>query len=101
MDDDVKRLTLWRALRAAEFWALIVTAVAGMAGGAWWVFIPLCVLALAISSLPKYWQLWPRAVNAGAERVWFGTVALSLLNSSGTACAAFVLGAFTAWLWGL
>ena len=74
-------------------------AVAGAAGGAWWVFIALCVAGLSISALPKYMALWPRAQHVGAEREWWKTVGLSLLNSSGTASAAFVLGKLVSWLW--
>ena len=100
IDDDERQLTFWRALRSPEFWVLIVTAVAGAAGGSWWVFIPLGVAGLSISSLPKYIKMWPRARDVGAEWKWWETVALSALNSAGAASGAFMVGIVTRWLFG-
>ena len=90
--DEGKPLTFFRALRAPEFWLLLGTAAAGVASGAAWVFIPLCVAGLSISALPKYIELWPRAEKIGAAGEWWKTVALSLFNSTAAASAAFVLG---------
>lgn len=61
MLDDGKELTVRRAFRAAEFWLILVTAVAATFGVAWWVAVPLATLGLSISSLPKYFEMWPRA----------------------------------------
>ena len=55
MIEDGTPLTFRRALRASEFWLLLVTSAGGAFGGAWWVFVPLCVVGLSISALPKYW----------------------------------------------
>jgi hypothetical protein len=98
MDDD-KPLTLWRALRSAEFWLLLVGCIAAMARLSVWVVVPLLVAGLSISSLPKYIALWPRARAVGAERVWWQTVALSVFNNVGASCAAFVFGVAARWLW--
>jgi hypothetical protein len=64
-----------------------------------WVVVPLLVAGLSISSLPKYIALWPRAQRAGAERVWWQTVMLSVLNNVAAAGGAFLLGIVTRWVW--
>ena len=97
-EDGARPLTFWRAIKMPEFWMLLVTSGAGAAGGAWWMFIPLCVAGLSISSLPKYISLWPRARDAGAERAWWETVGLSIFNNAGAASAAFMLGIGSRWL---
>jgi hypothetical protein len=65
----------------------------------WIVVVPLAVAGLSISSLPKYIALWPRADQVGAEAEWWKTVLLSLLNNLAAACAAFLLGNLSRWLW--
>ena len=100
IDDNEKPPTFWRALCEPEIWILIVTATGAWAGGAWWVFMGLCLIGLSISALPKYWKLWPKAREVGAEWVWFETVGLSLLNNLGAAAAAFMLGIGVRWLFG-
>ena len=97
--NDGKPLTFWRALRASEFWLLIVAAVTSMSGVKWWIVVPLTVTGLSVASLPKYIALWPRARNVGADRAWWITVGLSMFNNLATACAAFVLGILIRWLW--
>jgi hypothetical protein len=58
-DDDHESLTLRRALRAPEFWLLLVASVTATVGVAWWVTVPLVVAGLSIVSMPKYVALWP------------------------------------------
>jgi hypothetical protein len=99
MLDKGEPLTLWRALRAPEFWLLAVTGCAGAAGLAWWVVLPLAVAGLSMSSLPKYVALWPRARAAGAAGEWWKTVGLSMLNNAGAAAGCFVLGVVARWVW--
>ena len=41
MDEDGKPLTVRRALRAAEFWLLLVAAIAAVFRVPWWVTVPL------------------------------------------------------------
>ena len=57
MDEDGKPLTVRRALRAAEFWLLLVAAIAAVFRVPWWVTVPLVMGGLSISSLPKYVEL--------------------------------------------
>ena len=97
--NDGKPLTFWGALRASEFWLLIVASVTSMAGVKWWVVVPLTVAGLSVASLPKYIALWPRARNVGADRAWLITVGLSMFNNLAAACTAFLLGILTRWLW--
>ena len=92
-------MTFRRAVRAPEFWLLVVATLAAAGGLGAWIVLPLTVAGLSISSLPKYIALWPRARAAGAVRVWWQTVALSLLNALATAGAAYVLGCGIGWLW--
>ena len=98
-DDDQESLTLRRALRAPEFWLLLVASVAATAGVAWWVTVPLVVAGLSIVSMPKYVALWPRAREVGAELEWWKTIALSMFNNLACACGVQVLGVFARWLW--
>lgn len=98
MNDDAP-MTFRRALRASEFWLLVVAATAAMSGVPWWVTVPLVVAALSVSSLPKYTDLWSRAREVGAEWEWWKTVGLSAFNSISAACGAHVLGIATRWLW--
>jgi hypothetical protein len=69
--EDGKPLTVWRALRAAEFWLLLVAAMAAVFRVPWWVTVPLVMVGLSISSMPKYLELWPRARAVGAELEWW------------------------------
>lgn len=98
---DDKPLTFLRALRAPEFWLSATAAVVAMFGVAWWVVVPLTLAALTASSMPKYIELFPRArdAGAGAERAWWMTVGLSMLNNLAAACGAFLAGLVTRWLW--
>ena len=98
-DDDDQPLTLRRALRMPEFWLLLVAGIAAASGVSAWIVMPATVVGLSISSLPKYFALWSRAVAAGVERAWWMTVALSMLNNLGAAAAAFVLGVVAKWFW--
>jgi hypothetical protein len=97
--DDDKPLTFLRALRAAEFWVLLITALSATCGVPWWVVLPLATAGLSISSLPKYVELWPRLRAAGAEWEGYKTVALSLFNNVAASCAAFGFGVLSRWLW--
>ena len=99
-DDEEQPPTFWRAIKMPEFRMLLVTSGAGAAGGAWWVFIPLCVAGLSISSLPKYISLWPRAREVGADWKWWETVGLSTFNSVGAASGAYMVGIASRWLFG-
>jgi hypothetical protein len=65
--DDEKAMTFRRALRTPEYWLLLVTALAGCLGVAWWIAVPLATAGLSISSMPKYVELWPRVQRADAE----------------------------------
>ena len=89
-DDDKEPLTLRRALRAPEFWLLLVASVAATVGVAWWVTVPLVVAGLSIVSMPKYVALWPRAREVGAELEWWKTIALSMFNNFACACGVHV-----------
>jgi ABC-type sulfate transport system permease component len=88
-----------RFWREPEFWLLVVAALASTLGLAVWIVVPLTAAGLSISSLPKYIELWPRARAVGAETEWWKTVLLSMLNSLAAACAAFLFGTFSRWLW--
>jgi hypothetical protein len=96
---DDQPLTLRRALRAPEFWLLLVASAVATAGVAWWVTVPLVVAGLSVVSMPKYVGLWPRAREVGAELEWWKTVALSMFNNLACACGVHVVGVFARWLW--
>jgi hypothetical protein len=98
-DNDHESLTLRRALRAPEFWLLLVASVAATVGVAWWVTVPVVVAGLSIVSMPKYVALWPRAREVGAELEWWKTIALSMFNNLACACGVQVVGVFAHWLW--
>jgi hypothetical protein len=97
--DDEKALTFRRALRSPEYWLLLVAALAGCLGVAWWIAVPLATAGLSISSLPKYVELWPRVQRAGAEWEGWKTVALSMFNNIVASCGGFLLGVLSHWLW--
>jgi hypothetical protein len=78
LGDDDRPLTAWRALRAPEFWLLLVGCIAAAAGVGAMVVVPLIVAGLSISSFPKYMTLWPCAKRAGVEGAWWRTVARSI-----------------------
>jgi hypothetical protein len=92
-------MTFARALRSAEYWLLVIAAIAAVAGLAWWIVLPLTVAGLSISSLPKYLESYGRARAAGVEREWWIAVALSSFNSLGAATGAYLLGVAIRWLW--
>lgn len=75
-----------------EFWLLMVTMVAGMARLDPLLSIGLSILGLSISALPKYVDHLARCRALGLMPQWLGIVALSLLNSAGTAAACYGLG---------
>lgn len=81
--------------RAPAFWLLFTASIAATMGLAWWVVVPLTLVGLSISSLPKYIALWPRAAKAGAQGAWWRTIALSTFNSLAAAPAAFMVGNLT------
>jgi hypothetical protein len=97
--DQHEPLTLRRALRAPEFWLLLVASVAATAGVAWWVTVPLVVAGLSIVSMPKYIALRTRARMVGAEHEWWKTIALSMFNNLACACGVQMIGVFARWLW--
>jgi hypothetical protein len=99
MLDGKERLTFLRALRSPEYWLLVVGCVAAAAGVSAWITVPLLVVGLSISSLPKYIALWPRAERVGAEGAWWQTVMLSMVNNLAASCGVFVLGILCRWLW--
>jgi hypothetical protein len=90
--DDEQPLTLRRALRAPEFWLLLVASVAATAGLAWWMTVPLVVAGLSIVSKPKYVALWPRAQDVGAELEWWNLFLLRHFLPR-TPCAPHYCGA--------
>ena len=92
-------LTGRQALRSPVFWLLLVGCIAALAGVEVWVVVPMLVAGLSISSLPKYVAIWPIAQRAGAERAWWQTVTLSMLNNIAAAYAAFMAGIAVRWLW--
>jgi hypothetical protein len=94
-------MTFWRAVLSVEFWALIATGLAGAGGSKWWLAVPICTVALFLCGLEKYVAMWARVREAGAERVFFETLGLSLLNAGGAAAAVFVFGIFNALFWNL
>lgn len=99
MDREKGRDGSWRAgFLRPEFWLFVLTCAGGFASNAWWIFVPLCVSGLSIVTLPKYLRLWPHCVEAGRQRAWLISVALSVLNSAGAAAAAFMLGVVVRWL---
>lgn len=101
---DEPKLTFRRALRSPEFWLLMVTCAAPIINVRWGaIAVPFCIVGLEISSLPKYLALRSRceALGPRAMREWYKTVWLSLLNSTGASCAAYVFGFVAKWLWGL
>jgi hypothetical protein len=98
-NEDHTSLTLPRALRAPEFWLLLVASVAATAGVGWWVTVPLVVAGLSIVSMPKYIALWPRAREVGAELEWWKTIAQSMFNNLACACGVQVLGVSARWMW--
>ena len=100
MNDNEPDTGWLKSFRQPEYWLLLVTAAGGCVTRAWWVVIPLCVAGLSISALPKYIKLWPRAESTGHRKEWFATVGLSLLNSSGVASAAYMIGVIIRWVLG-
>ena len=87
-----------RALRDKIFWLLALTAAAGLTQLPWWWVLPLTLAAISIATLPKYIALWTRAQAVGAERAWWRTVALSIVNSAVTVLLAYLVGAAVRWL---
>jgi hypothetical protein len=92
--DDRAPMTLRRALRAPEFWLLVVASIAATVGVRWWVTVPLVVAGLSIASIPKFVALWPRAREVGAELEWWKTIAMSMFNNLGCACGVQMVGVF-------
>jgi hypothetical protein len=99
LGDDDRPPTAWRALRAPEFWLLLVGCIAAAAGVGAMVVVPLIVAGLTISSLPKYMTLWPCGKRAVVEGPWWRTVALSMLNTLAVGCVDFVPGTVARWQW--
>lgn len=93
--------TFRAALFAAEFWLLLVAALAAGFGVTALITVPAVMTGLLISSLPTYVPLYSRAKAVGALRTFWLTVAASILNAGLAAIAAHVLGRLTWWLWGL
>lgn len=100
-NDDDKPVTFRRALGCPEYWLLIVGAVCAMLGVSVWVVVPLLMAALSVAALPKYVELWPKARALGAERAWWITVGLSMLNTFAAASGTYLLGIAIRWLWGI
>jgi len=96
-----KPMMFGAALRSAEYWLLIVAALAAGCGVSALITIPATLAGLLISSLPKYAPLHARAKATGALAVFWLTVLSSILISTTASVAAHVLGRFTSWLWGL
>lgn len=101
MEPDDRPMTFRAALRSAEYWLLLVAALA--AGFGVWaaITIPATMAGLLISSLPKYVPLHARAKSVGATSMFWATVLSSILISAAASIAAHALGRFTWWLWGL
>ena len=97
--DGDARLTFWRAVRSAEFWLVLVGSFGAMAGLSAWTVVPAVATGLMIASLPTYMALWPLAGETGHERAWWMTVAVSGFNCLAAACATYVAGVMTRWLW--
>ena len=94
-EDEDKRQSFWRA---PEFWLLLAASGVSTLGVTGWIVIPLALVGLSISSLPKYIELRPRAERVGAQAEWWKTVGLSVLNNLAAAVGAFVLGNLVRWL---
>lgn len=101
LDPDDRPLTFRAALCSAEYWLLLVAALAAGFGVTSLITVPTVMAGLLISSLPKYAPLYPRAKAVGAMRVFWLTVIVSILNATLAASAAHILGRLTWWLWGL
>lgn len=97
--EEPSALTVKRAVVSAEFYLLLVGCIAGAVGVSAWLVVPLLVVGLSISALPKYIALWPRAQRVGAEGAWWRTVALSVVNNLAASCGAFLVGVLARWLW--
>ena len=100
-DHDTKPLTMLAAMKAAEFWLLLVAAMAAGIGVSAAITIPATMAGLLISSLPKYDPLYPRAKAAGAKAEFWITITLSIAIAAVTSTAAHVLGGALGWLWSL
>lgn len=101
IDPDNTPTTFRAALCSAEYWLLLVAALAAGFGVTAAITVPAVMAGLLISSLPKYSALYPRAKAAGATRIFWLTIAASILNATLAAIAAQILGRLTWWLWGL
>lgn len=101
MPNDDKPPTFLAALKAAEFWLLLVAAIAAGCGVSATITIPATMAGLLISSLPKYGALYPRAKAAGATAAFWMTIATSIALAAVTSIAAHAAGLMTWWLWGL
>ena len=98
-NDDEKPLTFWRALRTPEYWLVLTGAGCAMGGLSSWIVVPSIMAGLTLVSMPRYIELWPLAQATGAERMWWQTVALSMLNNFAAAVACVLLGRFLWWVW--
>ena len=101
VDEHEKPPSFWRALRASEFWLLLVACFVSMYGVRAVIVIPLVVVGLSIKSLPKYLALWPKARATGGEWMWALAVAASFVNALAAACALVVFAALNRWFWGV
>ena len=100
-DPDATPTTFRDALRASEFWMLLITALSAGFGLSAAITIPACMAGLLISSLPKYAALHEPAKAAGASATFWATILASILIAAAASIAAHVLGRLTWWLWGL
>lgn len=100
VDDDTSS-TPRSALRASEFWLLLVVVMAAGFGVSAWITIPACMAGLLISSLPKYVPPYARAKAMGADTAFWSTILGSIAIAATASIAAHLLGRFTWWLWGL
>lgn len=89
-----------RAVKAPEFWLLLAAAAVASFGVSSLIVFPTTAVGLLISSLPKYLPLEGRAREAGASRVFWATLAASLVNALVASGGAFLAGRLIGWLWG-
>lgn len=101
MSDDDQPATFVRALRAAEFWLLLIAAMAAGFGVSATITVPATMAGLLIASLPKYVPLHARAKAVGAESKFWATILSSILIAAVTSIATHILGRTIWWLWGL
>ena len=99
--EEEKLFSLRRATRSPEFWLFVVAGIVSTYDVSASIVIPLVMVGLTSASLPKHFELWPKAREDGAEVKWLIRVAMSLASSLFNACAVVGLAHFNRWVWGV